>query len=123
MRPFIIGRDARERDGIWRDWRRVDRWWHHLPIYSYGPLDCCLWLLAAQAAGQPLWRYLGGSRDRIDTYASSLVLEGPDAYAAEVRAVQAAGMRGYKIIRRAAIWTRTSPSTKPCAPPPARISR
>ena len=97
LRPFIVGRDAREREGIWRDWRRADRWWHHLPIYSYGPIDCCLWLLAAEAAEQPLWRYLGGYRDRIDTYASSLVLDGPDAYAAEARAVRAAGMRGYKI--------------------------
>ena len=67
LRPFIVGRDAREREGIWRDWRRADRWWHHLPIYSYGPIDCCLWLLAAEAAEQPLWRYLGGYRDRVET--------------------------------------------------------
>ncbi|MFV0359975.1 enolase C-terminal domain-like protein [Tropicimonas sp.] len=97
LRPFIVGRDARAREAIWRDWRRTDRWWHHLPVYSYGPLDCCLWLLAAQAAGQPLWRYLGGGRDTVPTYASSLVLADPEAYAAELRAVRAAGFRGYKV--------------------------
>ena len=37
-------------DGCWR---------HHLPIYSYGPVDCGLWFLAAEAAGQPLWRDIG----------------------------------------------------------------
>lgn len=97
LRPFLLGRDARLREAIWHDWRTADRWWHHLPIYAYGPVDCCLWLLAAEAAGEPLWRFIGGVRDRVPVYASSLVLPGPEAYAAEARAVQAAGLRGYKI--------------------------
>lgn len=97
LRPFLVGRNALDREAAWHDWRRADRWWHHLPAYAYGPLDCCLWLLAAQAAGQPLWRYIGGARDRVPVYASSLVLPDPAAYADEARAVQAAGLRGYKI--------------------------
>ena len=97
LRPFLLGRDAREREKLWQDWRRDDRWWHHLPIYAYGPVDCLLWLVAAQAAGQPLWRYLGGGRDRIGVYASSLVHADGAAYEAEARAVKAAGMQGYKI--------------------------
>ncbi len=97
LRPFFVGRNALDREAAWHDWRRVDRWWHHLPAYAYGPIDCCLWLLAAQAAGQPLWRYIGGARDRVPVYASSLVLPDADAYAAEARDVQAAGLRGYKI--------------------------
>jgi len=97
LRPFFVGRDAFDREGAWADWRRADRWWHHLPIYAYGPFDCCLWLLGAQHAGQPLWRYLGGGRGEVPVYCSSLVLEGPDAYAAEARAVQAAGMAAYKV--------------------------
>ncbi len=97
LRPFLIGRNALDREAMWHDWRRADRWWHHLPAYSYGPLDCCLWLLAAEAAGVPLWRQIGGARITVPVYASSLVLEGADAYAAEALAVQAAGLRGYKI--------------------------
>jgi L-alanine-DL-glutamate epimerase-like enolase superfamily enzyme len=97
LRPFLIGRDPREHQAIFRDWRTADRWWHHLPIFSYGPVDCCLWLLAAQAAGEPLWRHLGGSGAPRETYASSLVLDSPEAYAAEARQVQAAGLKGYKI--------------------------
>lgn len=97
LRPFLIGRDARDRGVLWHDWRTADRWWHHLPIYSYGPVDCCLWILAAEAAGQPLWRYLGGGRAEMPVYASSLVHADADAYAAEARAVQAAGMTGYKV--------------------------
>lgn len=97
LRPFFVGRDALDRERAWHDWRRADRWWHHLPIYSYGPVDCCLWILAAEAAGQPLWRYMGGARDRVPVYASSLVLPTVDAYAAEARAVMAAGLKAYKI--------------------------
>lgn len=97
LRPFFVGRNALDREGAWADWRHADRWWHHLPGHAYGPLDCCLWLLGAQAAGQPLWRYIGGARDRVPVYASSLVLPDPAAYANEARAVQAAGLRGYKI--------------------------
>jgi L-alanine-DL-glutamate epimerase-like enolase superfamily enzyme len=97
LRPFLIGRDARDREAIWHDWRTADRWWHHLPIYAFGPVDCCLWLLAAEAAGEPLWRFIGGVRDRVPAYASSLVLADADAYVAEARAVNAAGMSAYKI--------------------------
>ena len=97
LRPFFLGRNALDREGAWHDWRRADRWWHHLPAYAYGPVDCCLWLLGAQSAGQPLWRYIGGARDRVPVYASSLVLDDPAAYVDEALAVQAAGLRGYKI--------------------------
>ncbi len=97
LRPFFVGRNALDREAAWHDWRRADRWWHHLPIYAYGPLDVCLWLLAAQSAGQPLWRQIGGARDRVQTYASSLILQDATAYADEALAVKAAGLRGYKI--------------------------
>lgn len=97
LRPFFTGRDALEREAAWLAWRTSDRWWHHLPIYSYGPVDCCLWILAAEAAGQPLWRYMGGARAEVPVYVSSLVLADADAYGTEAKAVQAAGMKAYKI--------------------------
>ncbi|MBY6116651.1 hypothetical protein KUW09_20300 [Mameliella alba] len=97
LRPFLIGRNALDREAIWQDWRVADRWWHHLPFYLYGPLDTCQWLVGAQAAGQPLWRYIGGARREVPVYASSLVLPDAQAYADEARAVQDAGLRGYKI--------------------------
>jgi|TARA_B100000959_G_scaffold198372_1_gene207497 L-alanine-DL-glutamate epimerase-like enolase superfamily enzyme len=97
LRPFFRGRNVLDREAAWLDWRVADRWWHHLPIYSYGPVDCCLWDLAAKAAGQPLWRYIGGARSKVPVYVSSLVLRDSDAYAAEAKEVKAAGLKGYKI--------------------------
>lgn len=97
LQPFLIGRNALDREAIWQAWRTTDRWWHHLPIYSYGPVDCCLWILAAESAGEPLWRYMGGARGEVPVYASSLVLADADAYVAEAKAVKEAGLRAYKI--------------------------
>ncbi len=97
LRPFLLGRDARDREGANAAWRRADRWWHHMPIYAYGPIDTLLWLLGAEAADQPLWRYLGGGRKTVQAYASSLVHPTPDDYAAEAREVQGAGFAAYKI--------------------------
>ena len=97
LRPFFVGRPVLDREAAWHDWRTADRWWHHLPIYSYGPVDCCLWILGAEAAGQPLWRYIGGARAEVPVYASSLVLPDAAAYAAEALAVKAAGLKAYKI--------------------------
>ncbi|MEM7047453.1 MAG: enolase C-terminal domain-like protein [Pseudomonadota bacterium] len=97
LRPFLLGRNILERERAWLDWRTTNRWWHHLPIYSYGPVDCCLWIASALAAEQPLWRYLGGAREQVPVYASSLVLESEESYAKEAKAVQTAGLKAYKI--------------------------
>jgi L-alanine-DL-glutamate epimerase-like enolase superfamily enzyme len=97
LRPFFTRRNALDREAAWLDWRVADRWWHHLPIYAYGPVDCCLWILGAEAAEQPLWRYIGGARREVPVYASSMVLPDAEAYAAQARDVQAAGMKAYKI--------------------------
>ncbi len=45
-------------------------------------IDLALWDLCARRAKQPLWRYLGGTRDRIPVYASGLNPDQPEALAA-----------------------------------------
>ena len=97
LRPFMIGRDPRDREKAWHEFRMQDRWWSHLPIYSYGPFDTCLWLLSAQEAGQPLYKYLGAYRDEVPTYASSMVLPSAAAYADEAIRAKADGFKAYKL--------------------------
>lgn len=97
LRPFLAGRNVHEREALWHDRRKADRWWDLLPVYSWGPVDCCLWLLSAQAAGLPLYRHLGAARRDIPVYASSLLLPDAAAYAAEALDVKRAGLRGYKL--------------------------
>ena len=97
LRPFLLGRDPRDREKAWHDYRMADRWWGLLPIYAYGPVDTCLWLLSAEAAGQPLYKYLGADREAVPVYASSMVLPDLRDHADEALEVQARGLKGYKL--------------------------
>lgn len=97
LKPFFEGRDARDREALWRAFRTQDRFWSHLPIYVYGPLDTCLWLLAAQAAGQPLYKYVGAARDEIPVYLSSMFHNDAQTYVDEAKAAQEQGFAAYKL--------------------------
>jgi L-alanine-DL-glutamate epimerase-like enolase superfamily enzyme len=97
LKPFFLGRDPLYRERHWHDLRMVDRWWNHVPIYSYGPFDIACWLIGALAARQPLYQYLGAYRDRVPVYASSLVLATPEEYAQQALEVQAQGWAAYKL--------------------------
>lgn len=94
---FLKGRDPRDREATWHDFRKQDRFWSLLPIYIWGPIDCCLWLLAAQQAGQPLWKYIGGYRDQVPVYLSSMFHTDPDNYLTEAKAAKTAGYAAYKL--------------------------
>lgn len=97
LKPFFLGRDPLFREQHWQDFRTADRWWHLTPIYSYGPFDIACWLLSAQAAGQPLYQYLGACRDRVPVYGSSLVLPTPEDYGRQALATKERGWAGYKL--------------------------
>lgn len=95
--PFLAGRNALDREELWHAFRKQDRFWSHFPIYIWGPIDCCLWLLAAEDAEQPLWRYIGGYRDKVPVYVSSMFHDDPDTYVEEARAAKQAGFAAYKL--------------------------
>ena len=97
LKPFLEGRDPHDREALWTDFRLQDRFWGHLPIYVYGPIDVCLWLLAAEAAELPLYKYIGACRDEVPVYVSSMFLKDGDAYVAEALAAKAQGFKAYKL--------------------------
>ena len=51
LKPFFLGKDPLLREKHWQDFRTYDRWWNHVPIYSYGPFDICLYDIAATEGG------------------------------------------------------------------------
>jgi L-alanine-DL-glutamate epimerase-like enolase superfamily enzyme len=57
-------------------------------------IDIALWDLAARQAGVPLWRLLGGQRDRIPAYASGI---NPDRAVAQAEEARVAGFRAFKL--------------------------
>lgn len=97
LEPFLMGRDVHDREALWHDFRQRNRMWGHFPIYIWGPVDCCLWLLAAEAAGLPLYRYIGGMRDQVPVYASSMFLDGCDDYVTEAKSIRSQGFAAYKL--------------------------
>ena len=56
-------------------------------------VDIALWDLAARRRGEPLWRLLGGTRDRVPTYASGL---NPRGFEAIVETKLAQGYNAFK---------------------------
>lgn len=97
LKPFFTGKDPLFREQLWQEFRTYDRWWNHVPIYSYGPFDICLWDIAGQIAGLPLYKLLGAYRNKVPIYASSFVLDSPEDYAKQALEVKARGWHGYKL--------------------------
>ncbi len=97
LKPFFLGRNPMFREKNWQDFQVADRWWLLTPIYSYGPFDICCWLLAAKAAGLPLYQYIGAYRDRVPIYGSSLILSTPEEYARQAGQQKDAGWAAYKL--------------------------
>jgi L-alanine-DL-glutamate epimerase-like enolase superfamily enzyme len=104
-RPLLLGRDAFDRELIWRDLRRAGRIYRkELSDVDLGAVDQALWDLAGRHFHQPIRRLLGGYRDRVPAYASTMCgddlddgLSSPAAYAAFAVQCQNAGYTAFKL--------------------------
>jgi L-alanine-DL-glutamate epimerase-like enolase superfamily enzyme len=100
LAPHLLGEDAEEREAIFNKLKRVHR--HYMAI-GHSALDIALWDLAGKAVNRPVWRLLGGYRQRLPTYASTLnggrdgILDSIEAYADFAEACLDLGYKGYKI--------------------------
>ena len=97
LKPFFEGKDPLFREQLWQDFRTYDRWWNHVPIYSYGPFDICLWDIAGKMCGLPLYKLLGAYRDKVPVYASSFVLDTPEDYARQALEAKTHRWHAYKL--------------------------
>ncbi len=97
LKPFFQGRHVHDREALWHDFRVQDRFWSLLPTYIYGPIDCCLWLLAAEMAELPLYKYIGAYRDAVPVYVSSMFHQDSAPYVEEALRAKADGFAAYKL--------------------------
>ena len=97
IKPLLIGEDPLNREYLWQKVRQMDRWWGFLPIYAHGPVDVALWDLGAKSVGLPLYRFIGAYRPELPAYASSLILESPEAFAEQALEYRERGYRAYKL--------------------------
>ena len=100
LAPFMLGRDAMAREGLFDDLKREMRQWSGM---GHGPLDIALWDLAGKKYGASVSELLGGYRKRLPVYASTYLgdsqggLDSKEAYAVFAEACYERGFRAYKI--------------------------
>jgi len=71
IRDELIGADPLMKEYLWERIWELDRI-EEIPIYGLGLVDVALWDLTAKIAGLPLYKVIGGYRDRIPAYASTV---------------------------------------------------
>ena len=89
LKPAIVGEDPFYREKIWHrlnEWQRLHK--GVLSDRAIAVVDMALWDLAGRCLGQPVYKLLGASRDKVLAYASTMCgdeMEGglntPEAYA------------------------------------------
>ncbi|MFN2533532.1 MAG: mandelate racemase/muconate lactonizing enzyme family protein [Pyrinomonadaceae bacterium] len=60
-------------------------------------IEIALWDVIGQACGQPIYRLLGGSQDRVKAYVSTVQLKSPAEHAEDARNFLAQGFRAIKL--------------------------
>jgi L-alanine-DL-glutamate epimerase-like enolase superfamily enzyme len=68
----LVGMNVLEPEAAWEKLQHAGRWIGPggLLHYAIAPLDIALWDAAGKTLGQPLYRLLGGYRDRVEVYAT-----------------------------------------------------
>lgn len=99
LAPKLIGRSAHDRRALWAAMRNtLTGRTGGMLIEAIAGIDIALWDLAGQAAGQPIWRLLGGAgRPRVQAYASSINWADDARVEAEVASALARGFTQIKV--------------------------
>src|SRR5690606_5423426 len=94
LKPILVGQDPLDRERLYHAlWRRS----RTTTVRSIGACDVALWDICGKAAGMPIHRLLGSYRDRVQAYASSMILDSPQEYADEALHYQSRNWAAYKI--------------------------
>jgi D-arabinonate dehydratase len=102
LRPMLIGEDPLLIEGLWQKMFARTRQFGRRGIVmnAISGIDIALWDIAGKVARLPLYRLLGGCRDRVEAYASGgFYQEGKSAedLAGEAEGYRARGFRGMKM--------------------------
>jgi L-alanine-DL-glutamate epimerase-like enolase superfamily enzyme len=79
IRGELIGADPLQRELLWHRIWELDRI-EEFPLYALGLTDIALWDLAAKAVELPVHQLLGGFRDAIPAYASTVTFGSVEEY-------------------------------------------
>jgi L-alanine-DL-glutamate epimerase-like enolase superfamily enzyme len=105
IRPALAGQDSLDRERLWERLARRQRGAHGgLTDRAVGYADQALWDLAGRKLGIGVWKLLGGARDRVPAYASTMCgdeipggLATPSDYAVFAKDLVRQGYRAIKL--------------------------
>ncbi len=101
LADVLVGHDAGHIAGFWaRAWKDINFLGHKgVPVVGISALDGALWDLLGKTTGQPLYRLLGGARDRVPAYHSGglWLSRSQDELVREARSFIDAGFRAMKM--------------------------
>lgn len=98
LKPLLVGEDPLSREKLWLWLDQLCTTRHAVTERQAGIIDCALWDLYGRMVGLPLYKLLGGGRDKVKAYASSFDHLGPpEVYAEQALACKELGYTAYKI--------------------------
>ena len=98
VKELLVGENPLNREKIWHWMDQMSTFGHGLTEHEMGVVDCALWDLLGQKAGVPVYQLLGGTRDKIQAYASTFPnLGGPEVYAALAQDCVKRGYKAFKV--------------------------
>jgi L-alanine-DL-glutamate epimerase-like enolase superfamily enzyme len=104
----LIGEDPLDRERIWQ------KFWRNLRSsrlgFAIGPVDCALWDLLGKVSNMPVYKLLGGMRDQVPAYASTVTLDSLEEY---MDLAEICLDKGYKAIKLHA-WGRLEQDAELC---------
>jgi L-alanine-DL-glutamate epimerase-like enolase superfamily enzyme len=79
LRAELIGQDPLQKEWLWHRVWELDRI-EEFPLYILGLVDVALWDITGKAAGMPVYRLLGGFREAIPAYASTVTFASTEEF-------------------------------------------
>lgn len=92
----LIGADPLMKETLWERIWEIDRI-EEIPLYGLGLVDIALWDLTAKVAGLPLYQVIGGYRNRIPAYTSTVTFRTTEEFLDVADQCLAAGFRAIKL--------------------------
>jgi L-alanine-DL-glutamate epimerase-like enolase superfamily enzyme len=98
--PLVVGMDPLDYERIWsRMHRQSRRLGLGVNAMAMAAIDIAVWDLIGKHHGQPLYKLLGGARDRVSSYISEINLSSTDTVGDLVRRVDDYMTRGFHTVK------------------------
>lgn len=96
IKPWLLGKNPLMKELLWHEIWEIDRI-EEFPMYFLGLVDAALWDLTAKRAKIPLYQLLGGYRDRLPAYASTVTFRTTEEFLDVADQCLARGFKAIKL--------------------------